>query len=151
MPHLEYNLAMTNDQSFGIIPYVIEDEQIKYLIIHHQKGHWAFPKGHAEENETPLETASRELLEETGITASDINPDQTFIERYVFTDPKTKKLINKKVTFFLGKAETTTVKIQDEELQGYAWVTLDEAMDLATFNQAKQLIKKVDNYLTTNQ
>ena len=37
-----------------------------FLLIQHQAGHWAFPKGHANPGESPAETARREFAEETG-------------------------------------------------------------------------------------
>ena len=57
------------EKSCGIVLFYSDE----FLIIQHStesnelKGHWDFPKGHVEENETELETASRELKEETGI------------------------------------------------------------------------------------
>ncbi len=40
------------------------------LLVRGKKGgKWSFPKGHIERNETPIQCARRELLEETGITA----------------------------------------------------------------------------------
>ena len=40
------------------------------LIRHVNGGHWAFPKGHMEGNETESETALREIREETGLTVT---------------------------------------------------------------------------------
>ena len=37
----------------------------KVLLIKQTKGHWGFPKGHVEKNETEIETAIREVKEET--------------------------------------------------------------------------------------
>ena len=38
-----------------------------YLLARHNGGHWSFPKGHVEKNETEKETALREIREETGL------------------------------------------------------------------------------------
>ena len=37
----------------------------KVLLIKQTKGHWGFPKGHVEKDETEIETAIREVKEET--------------------------------------------------------------------------------------
>lgn len=137
---------MIKDQSFGIIPYIVENKQIKYLIIHHQKGHWAFPKGHKEVGESDLETAKRELKEETGLSITKLW-QQTFSEKYSFVDPK-KGEIDKIVTYYLGEAKTTRVKIQQAEVQEYAWVNFQDAQDYLTFPEAKALLKKVDTFLS---
>ena len=39
----------------------------KVLIIKHKYGHISFPKGHVEDNESEIDTAIREVKEETGI------------------------------------------------------------------------------------
>ena len=39
----------------------------KVLLIKQTKGHWGFPKGHVEKDETEIETAIREVKEETGL------------------------------------------------------------------------------------
>jgi len=137
---------MIKDESFGIIPFTIENKVVKYLIIHHQKGHWAFPKGHAQAGESNLQTAQRELFEETGLKTEKVFIDQPFIERYVFIDPQGQK-INKKVTFFLGEIKDTQVKIQESELQNFAWVDYQQALDMLTFNQAKHLLKQTHSFL----
>ncbi|WP_293173184.1 NUDIX hydrolase [Oceanithermus sp.] len=39
------------------------------LLIRDRNGYWVFPKGHVEPGEAPLETALREVAEETGVQA----------------------------------------------------------------------------------
>ena len=41
----------------------------KVLLIKQTKGHWGFPKGHVEKDETEIETAIREVKEETNINS----------------------------------------------------------------------------------
>ncbi len=49
----------------------------KVLLIKHKKLNvWLNPGGHVEENETPIECALRETLEETGIKVKVVDPDQ---------------------------------------------------------------------------
>lgn len=48
--------------------YVIDPETKKILLVQHKKwNRWTQPGGHIEDNETPEETALREVYEETGI------------------------------------------------------------------------------------
>ena len=44
----------------------------KVLLIKQTKGHWGFPKGHVEKDETEIETAIREVKEETGLDIKDL-------------------------------------------------------------------------------
>ena len=56
---------MKQEKSCGCI---ILNEKNEVLLIHHNAGHWDFPKGHVEEGETEVQTAIREVKEETGLT-----------------------------------------------------------------------------------
>ena len=61
---------MINDASFGVIPFKkIKGVWHVFLICHHD-GHWGFPKGHPEGEETSIQAAERELFEETGLKIS---------------------------------------------------------------------------------
>lgn len=55
--------------SCGVLLY---DPEAETLLLGHSTGnkHWDIPKGVQEPGETPIETALRELAEETGITLS---------------------------------------------------------------------------------
>ena len=48
--------------------FVIDPETKKILLVLHKKwNRWTQPGGHIEDNETPEETALREVYEETGV------------------------------------------------------------------------------------
>src|ERR1044072_2659128 len=107
------------EQSYGIIPILCKDNKRLFLLIQQYSGSWAFPKGHSEDVETPLQSAKRELKEETGIEACEILEDRTFSEDYAFM--RNKRLIRKNVTYFIGFVENEDVKIQVEEIKAYKW------------------------------
>ncbi len=64
----------------------------KYLMVRHCTRAWEFPGGRAEGNETPLETARREFLEETGL------------EGTAWKDCGTARLITGNLALFTCKA-----------------------------------------------
>jgi 8-oxo-dGTP pyrophosphatase MutT (NUDIX family) len=41
--------------------------KIEYLLLNYAAGHWDFPKGNIENGEDEIQTARREIQEETGI------------------------------------------------------------------------------------
>ena len=59
-------------KSCGFIVYKAENNENFYLIIKSHNGDVGFPKGHMEPGENELQTAIRELKEETGFTTEDL-------------------------------------------------------------------------------
>lgn len=143
---------MINDQSFGIIPFYLKDQTFKYLLIEHQKGHWAFPKGHAESTDnSEIETAKREFYEETGLNAHIFMSQKQFREEYWFTNPDGQK-VSKKVDFYLGVVDPDTkFKLQTAEVANAKWLSFSEAIDLMTFPAGKKVIQLAHDYLLQHQ
>ena len=70
-PILKGSIFMKMEKSCGAIVARQTDTGREILLIRHVNGgHWAFPKGHVEENETEEQTALREILEETGLSVT---------------------------------------------------------------------------------
>lgn len=135
---------MKNDISMGVIVFCRFPRSVKYLIIKHRKGHWAFPKGHADKGETKLETALRELKEETGVTRVTLLKKRVLLkEAYKFTDRKGVKIL-KKVNYFIAEAKTRKVEIDFEEVTNFRWATLKAGMEKITFDESKSVLKKAD-------
>jgi bis(5'-nucleosidyl)-tetraphosphatase len=127
------------ERSFGIIPLKPIGEQWMTLLVKHGKGHWAFPKGHADEGESPEQAASRELFEETALRIVRFLPDEPLKEFYLFK--RQGILVEKMVTYFLAEVEGV-VRIQAEEINDFKWITFEEASKLATFPETKKLCQE---------
>ena len=135
---------MKNDQSMGVLVFYRFPRSLKYLIIKHRKGHWAFPKGHAEKGETKLEAALRELKEETGIKKINLLKKTVMVkEVYKFTGTKGVKIL-KKVNYFIAEAKSKKVKIDENEITNFRWCTLKAGMERITFEESKSVLKKAD-------
>ena|SRR6266404_8417109 len=133
---------MKHQYSAGIITYVRENDTILYLLLKYGAGHWDFPKGKIEPGETKQEAALRELKEETGLTA---HIDEGFEEniRYIFTYDK--KLTQKTVYFFTGKATSTNVTLSHEHTD-FTWLSFQDALKQLTFDNAKELLKSANKH-----
>ena len=57
---------------------IVQGEPIDSFLLMKHHDRWDLPKGHVDGNETDLECALRELVEETGIEKSEIEIDSTF-------------------------------------------------------------------------
>jgi bis(5'-nucleosidyl)-tetraphosphatase len=139
---------MPLETSAGIIVFFKEAEAKSheniYLILHYSEGHHDLPKGHLEGSETPEQAAVRETREETGLDVFMMPGFKEEIE-YHFMD-RTKGLIRKKVIFFLGESFSKEVQLSFEH-QGYSWLGLEDAKRKVTFDSAKSLLAKADEFL----
>ena len=134
------------EKSCGIVLFHSDD----FLIIQHSAdsnggdGHWDFPKGHVENNETELETATRELQEETGIVDFRLIDNFKCIITYNFL--KNNQLVPKEVVFFLAESSTKKVQLSSEH-QKYSWLDFNLARDRLTYSNAKEVIVKAKKFL----
>ncbi len=122
-----------------------ENHKLKILLIRQIQGHWCFPKGHVEENETEHETAKREIFEETGIEI------QFLSDFRVSTGYSPREGIQKEVVYFLAEKTGGSDSVQLEEVSEIAWVSLIEANSLITYDsdakilhQAIHALEKID-------
>ena len=138
---------MKQEQSAGAIVFRKDKEPI-YLLLHYEAKHWDFPKGNIEKGETDQETVKREIEEETGIT--DIEIVKYFKEKIQYYFKFKGELINKTVVFYLAKTKTEQVKLSFEHT-GFEWIPYDKAMEKLTFKNAKEILKKVNEFLKTHK
>ena len=134
---------MTKEKSCGALVLYKDGYKTELLILKHRLGgHWSFPKGHVEDNETERETARREVFEETGIK---IAICEDFREKVSYSP---KPGVRKDVVYFLGCAENKTTNIQVEEVSEIKWVDLSSAHEFLTYYNDKQLLKSAKKYLS---
>jgi bis(5'-nucleosidyl)-tetraphosphatase len=135
---------MAQEFSFGIIPLRQRRGQWEVLLIQHQAGHWAFPKGHAEPGETPQQAAVRELQEETGLLITKYLSEEPISESYFFFSKGQR--IHKTVQYFLAHV-TGKVQIQEAEIINSQWLPIQHAAGFITFKKAKNTCLKVQQIL----
>lgn len=128
---------MLHEKSCGAIVYRRFHGNIEILLIKHvNSGHWSFPKGHVEGNETELETARREIKEETGL---DVILDQTFRETVTYSP---RRDTQKVVVYFLALARNYDYVPQEEEIAEIRWVDILRATRMLTYENDKTIVNK---------
>lgn len=131
--------------------------------------HWDFPKGHIEGTESIRDTARREIYEETGIRKLQFIPGFEQKIRYFFMkhmdkngkrvkapvkprgvksshDKKSEDWIFKMVFFLLARAKTKKVRLSLEHV-AYKWLPFPLAQKQLTHKNAKEILKKADEFL----
>lgn len=128
-----------------------ENGKIFYLLLHcptgsrTKKDFWDFSKGHIKKTEEDLETAKREVFEETGL--EDIKFVEGFKEEIKYFFKAQGKTIFKTVVFYLAETKEKNVKISFEHI-GFKWLPYEGALEQLTFNNAKEILKKADDFLS---
>jgi len=149
-----------SDQSFGIIavrraPSAADHPGdtpaptpgYEFLLVKHGAGHWGFPKGHPNPGETPLQTARRELQEETGINHCRIKDGIQFHEKYSFEHHGEQ--VVKSVTYFpaIVAPHHAAAAVAQAEIRDCRWADLRSAQQLLTFPEAQTLLSEVCEWL----
>ncbi|MBN2504839.1 MAG: NUDIX domain-containing protein [Bacilli bacterium] len=132
---------MKLEKSCGAVVYRKDGEETRYLIIHMNLGHWSLPKGHVEAGETEIQTARREILEETGLSVS-INEEFRKIVEY-----PPHPGIWKQVVFFLAESVSEEIVLQATELQDAKWLDYSEAIDKLTFKSDKEVLASAEVFI----
>jgi len=135
---------MSIEKSAGVVIFRKEKNEIYYLLLHYQSGHWDFPKGNIKKGERPEDTTKREIFEETGIESIGLIPD--FIQTIKYFYKRKDQVIFKIVIFFLAQTKTKKIKISWEH-KGFKWLPYNQATDQLTFDNAKDILKKVHKFL----
>lgn len=140
---------MKKEKSCGAIIFKKENDNLFVLLVEQTAGHWGFPKGHVEKNETEEETAIREVKEETNI---DIKLLKGFreVNKYIIG-----KLISKEVVYFIAKPTSFDLIKQDSEIKVVEWQdTTNALLYRITYESDCEILKKAVEfyceYITKN-
>jgi bis(5'-nucleosidyl)-tetraphosphatase len=128
------------DQSFGIVPIFFSGKETHVFILRHLSGYWGFPKGHPNPGETELDTAKRELFEETGLYVDKVLSEKMLQEAYSFRVEG--KTIHKTVSYFIATVTATATVIDMKEAREGKWVDINEAPMHLTFKEAQRICRE---------
>lgn len=140
---MEVSFVMLKEKSCGAIVchFDEQNETVVLLIKHKNGGHWSFPKGHVERNETETETALREIKEETGLSVDLIDG---FRESVSYC-PKSRTI--KEVVYFLAHSSVQEVTVQEEEVSIAVWIKISKVTEMVSFDNDKRLIEIAKKFI----
>jgi 8-oxo-dGTP pyrophosphatase MutT (NUDIX family) len=104
---------------------------------------WGIPKGHVEEGESARETATREVLEETGIRG-EIEAELGDIE-YNYSasgGAGSRRRVFKQVHFFLMRAVGGHFADRDAEMDAVRWFPIQDAEAVVTYENERVLVRR---------
>jgi 8-oxo-dGTP pyrophosphatase MutT (NUDIX family) len=140
---------MPIEQCCGVVVIYRSTDEDLFLILQHtdMEGSWTFPKGHMESGETQVQTALRELREETGIKTVALADMPPLFEEYTVTVDGEKRL--KHVTYFIGYVDDMHVVIQPSEIHTYRWMTYEKALETFTYDTRRETLRTAKQYIDT--
>ena len=141
------NKSIIHELSIGAVLFSFKYKKPYFLLLHYNSGHWDFPKGNKEKDETDQETILREIREETGIVDIDIYDD---FRKEVFYNYKRKKsLVSKEVIYFLAKTSKWDVILSKEHI-GYKWESYSSALEIITYENSRTILRQAFEFINQN-
>lgn len=124
-------------------------EQARVLVVHRPAyGDWSLPKGHVEKGETLADTATREVLEETGVEALVTAEAGTTTYPVILAQgPATKQ-----VHWFLMRplpGSDPTARPADAEVDEACWWPVATALEALTHRGERELLERALQLLAT--
>jgi 8-oxo-dGTP pyrophosphatase MutT (NUDIX family) len=127
----------------GFVVAQVRDGQPRFLLLRSARhSTWLPPKGHVDADETLLEAARRETLEEAGIS------DMRVVEHWEREVRYEVDGRSKSVTYFLAIVESDTHTLSDEHDQS-GWFTLDEVLARVAFEGVRQVFRDAASELAS--
>jgi 8-oxo-dGTP pyrophosphatase MutT (NUDIX family) len=107
----------------------------------------ALPKGHIDEGETPDVAATREVTEETGVTAELI--DKLGDVEYNYERSGRRRA--KRVIFYLFEYRSGSLEDHDQEIEDARWMALEEAAEALTYPGEREIVRRALSRLSSDR
>lgn len=142
--------VLTRKNEFGHFTasaWVVNKEKTKVLMIYHNiYKSWAWTGGHADGESNLLDTAIRELKEETGVENVKILKDGIFsleivcVNGHIKNNKYVSSHVHLNLTYLLEVDEKEVVRIKEDENSGVKWIKIE---DVAKASNEKWIIENI--------
>ena len=134
--------VLTRNNEFGHFTassWAVNKERSKVLMIYHNiYKSWTWTGGHADGEEDLLNTAIRELKEETGVENVKVLEDDIFSLEIICVNGHVKKgkyvssHVHLNLTYLLEVDENEVLQIKQDENSGVKWINIDEIQNVVS-------------------
>lgn len=130
------------ERSCGAVVWRKRGGRRHYLIIQNRSGHNGFPKGHMEYGESEVQTALREIKEETSL---EVTLDTSFRAEYRYL---VDGYIHKSALYFLASYTDGGFKPQKGEVYGIWLLPYEEALQQLDYEQDRRILRLAEKRLS---
>ncbi len=138
--HFDNILTRENEFAhFTASSWVVNKQRTKVLMIYHNiYNSWTWTGGHADGESNLLETAVRELKEETGVKNVKVLSSEIFSLENICVNGHIKRgkyissHIHLNLTYLLQVDEEESLKIKDDENSGVRWISIEDINKFCT-------------------
>jgi len=121
----------------------------KILMVQQRGRAWSFPKGHVESGESLLETARREIFEETGASELDLVRELGRYKRpKIGLNCENDTTEMKTLVFFLFRTSEAAAGGADADITEVRWATPEEAASLLTHRLDRDFFLSIKDTLS---
>ena len=135
---------MQYEKACGAVVFTRVDGEIKYVIVQEIEGHHGFPKGHVEGDETEIQTALREIWEETGLRPRLIDGFRMVSEHPLPNKPG----VIKQIVYFAAEYKDQPIKLLESELLSVGLYTFEQAMSMFEYETSKEVLLAANEFIT---
>jgi 8-oxo-dGTP pyrophosphatase MutT (NUDIX family) len=142
LPATDARVGSPGNPEFSAGGVVLKDGQVAVIVpVKRGAGGTAvlgLPKGHPDGEETAAEAATREVREETGLTARLIEP----LGEVQYVYERRGQPMQKTVAFFLFEYVSGSLEDHDHEIEEARWMNLDEAATAVTYPGEREILRR---------
>lgn len=134
--------------SAGVVVYRCNNALREYLLIRNRKRHWDFPKGKQESGESTVQTALRELREETGLVIEYVTGPLSPIS-WIFKENNV--LYQKLGVLYLGCVGLDADVCLSAEHTDFVWLPYEEALKKLQHETSRRLLTEAHQTLDQSE
>lgn len=160
-PQIQAGGPSNDIRHFTVTGILLHEDKV--LLVENRKAQlFLCPGGHVEPNEDPVTALRRELREEVGLEI-EIIADDRFAHSSVKTSPEPFTVVmvdipahgtepaHQHIDFvYAVRPLSLDIRLQDEELASYRWVSIDEVAQTPTPTEYPDLVMAVAKYVATH-
>jgi len=131
--------AVVRDNEVIVVVPVKRDARYRRVLV--------LPKGHLDEGETEEAAATREVAEETGVTAELIDK----LGEVEYTYERRGRRRHKRVAFYLFEYRSGKLEDHDHEIEVARWMPLEQAARELTYPGEREMVRRALSHLSPDR